>query len=352
VTDGALLVNDLECIRCAQVWPVAEYPYGCPACAEAGRNSNLFCRYDGPGRLPYAEVPQLGQGDTPLLEFDWLPGVYVKNEAANPTGSHKDRFAASVVAHALALGRERVVIGSSGNAGLSLAAYAAFTELRCAVSGFTYLPDSIRTWVTAFGAELHLFDSDAERTGWVRGTLCDPGTLPVSNLTDPAIGSHVIGIEGYKAVAHEILRETAVDHVVVPSSRGDLAWGMFLGFREAGVIPRLHLVEPVPRLSAVLAGRAALTDHFDGDAEGQFSISGDTTTVQAHRAVTLSGGTAHVVDGTEATDWAHRIARRGLGLERSSAGVFAVHERLTKSKIIEDGETTALIATSNFYKGL
>jgi cysteine synthase A len=58
--------------------------------------------------------------------------VYVKVEAANPTGSVKDRFALGVIEWALAHGElkpgQTVVEASSGNTGIGLA-------MVCAVKG-------------------------------------------------------------------------------------------------------------------------------------------------------------------------------------------------------------------------
>ncbi|WP_416971074.1 threonine synthase [Streptomyces sp. 4F14] len=352
-------LRGLECVQCAARFPVGDHPRGCPACDAAGRNANLFCVYDDTtppaDRQPYLDTPALGEGNTPLLRLPWLPGVSVKNEAANPTGSHKDRFAATVVAHAAASGYERVAISSSGNAGLALAAYAAAAGLRCTVAGYTRLPEPVRAWLADLGAELRLFDTDAERVRLVRELAARPDTLAVSNTAEPFVGCHPVGIEGYKRIAWEIAGQAAeeVRHVVVPTSRGDLAWGVYRGFADlSGVpMPRLHLVEPFPRLAAVLGG-APVGGHFPGDSGRLSSIGGHTTTVQAHRAVTLSGGSAVVVSSDAAGEWYARLCGRGHVWEPSSVTVFAAYERLRAEGVIGEGEHTVLVATSHFFKGL
>lgn len=72
--------------------------------------------------LPPLEAPTLGEGGTPLVEFD---GIYVKDESRNPTWSHKDRLNRVAVSAAVASGAPGVVVASSGNHGASAAAYAA-----------------------------------------------------------------------------------------------------------------------------------------------------------------------------------------------------------------------------------
>lgn len=356
----------LRCIQCAATYPVGDgapdLPRGCPSCDAAGRGANLRCVYDAsvtrPADLtPYPRVPDLGQGATPLLPLPWWEDVLVKNEAANPTGSHKDRFAAVAVAHAAARGYRRVVIGSSGNAGIALAAYAASVGLECEVAGFSWLPQAARELLTALGARVRTFDEDRDRIRHVEESADDPGALTVSNVADPVVGSNCFGIEGYKDIAREIAERVpdGVDHVVVPSSRGDLAWGIHRGFVELAELrghplPRMHLTEPFPRLSAVLDG-VPVTGRFPGDAGRLSSIAGDSATVQALLTVEGSGGTATVVTDPQAEVWYQRLLRRGHVWERSSGTVFAAYERLLRDGVVRPGQRTVLIATSHLFKG-
>ncbi|AUG78798.1 Pyridoxal-5'-phosphate-dependent protein beta subunit [Kitasatospora sp. MMS16-BH015] len=356
-------LTGLECVRCAARYPVEDHPRGCPACHAAGQSANLYCRYaEGTPlaqRLPYPGAWNFGVGPTPLTARPGLPEVLVKNEAISHTGSHKDRFAAQVVAHAVARGYRAVAVGSSGNAGYALAAHAAAAGLACVVAAFNYLPESTRAQLECLGADLRLFEEDGDRLRCIADLADDPAVLTVSSITDPVTGSHCIGIEGYKQIAWELAEQHPADlhHVVVPSSRGDLAWGIHLGFQDLQELtgrpaPRLHLVEPIPRLAAVLAGSAGLTDRFPGDIGRLHSIGGDTTTHQAHRAVVAGGGTALVVTDHQADLAFRRLTGRGQVWERSSATVFAAYEALRADGTVRAGEQTALVATSHLFKGL
>ncbi len=115
----------------------------------------------------------LGQGDTPFValrnlgEDLGLHHLFVKDESVNPTGSFKDRGLAAAVSKAKELGVEKLIIPTAGNAGGSLAAFAA----RGGLSAQVIMPeDSPRANVQecrAFGAQVTL----------VPGLISDAGKL-------------------------------------------------------------------------------------------------------------------------------------------------------------------------------
>lgn len=87
-----------------------------------------------------------GVGNTPLLELRNLsalsrkyakPGygarIFAKDEAANASGSFKDRRAACAVAHAKKLGYKGVIAATSGNYGAAVASQAAMQGLECII---------------------------------------------------------------------------------------------------------------------------------------------------------------------------------------------------------------------------
>lgn len=293
-----------------------------------------------------------------MLKLDWLEDVLVKNEAANPTGSHKDRFAAMIAAHARAAGYSSVVVGSSGNAGIAVAAFAAAAGLTAFVAGFSWLPTTLHDQLQHLGATVETFDTDEQRTAWVKELANRPEVLPASNIADVVVGSNCFGIDGYKAIAWEMTEQAdgPIDHVVIPTSRADLAWGIFLGFDEAREfygtpIPRLHLVEPFPRLAAVLSGTPRTT-RFTSDHGELRSIAGEGTTVQAHAAVTRSGGSAVVVSSDTAKTWFAEAGRHGHAWELSSCTVLAAYADLRQTHVIGDHERTVLVATSHQFKNI
>lgn len=322
-------LRSLVCLRCGVHHPVADLPRGCPACLENGTPANVACAYEpadgssGGVHLPYTVPFTLGEGKTPLLraDIDLDIDLRLKWEGANPTGSHKDRFSAIAVARALHAGYRAVAAASSGNAGVSLAAYCGRAGLGCEIAVTDDIPERVATLMRDLGAHVVSFPEAAARWRHLAAYAGSPTVLPVTNFQLPPVGSSAFGIEGYKTLAAEILADLAgqwPDWVVVPTSRGDLAWGMYLGFREVcgeRPVPRLCLVEPYPRVSAVLEGADPYGD-FPGRTAVMPSLAGNSVALQAVAAVRRSGGRAQVVDDDTVTAETHRLWRTGLPLEQ------------------------------------
>ena len=88
----------------------------------------------------------VGVGNTPILELRNLTAlartcapegkgarIFIKDEAANPSGSFKARRAANAVYHAKKLGYKGVISATSGNYGAAVASQAAMAGLKCII---------------------------------------------------------------------------------------------------------------------------------------------------------------------------------------------------------------------------
>jgi threonine synthase len=274
----------------------------------------------------------------------------------NPTGSHKDRMSPLVVARAVEAGAPGIACASSGNAGLSLAAYAARAGLPARVVVTPAVPEPIRRALLALGAAVLGAPDGPARWRVLERLVREEGWHSATNYALPASGSSVWGVEGYRTLAFELAAEApgeGWDAVLVPTARGDLIWGLHAGFaalREAGLWPhagpRLVAVEPFPRLSAVLAGAGRVTDHFPGSTR-QASTAGATTTDQALRAVQASGGTAIAIEDAAAERaQAELAARHGIFLELCAAAAHAALPRLLAAGVLRAGERIVTIGTA------
>lgn len=74
---------------------------------------------------------------------------------------------AMAVTHAKASGYERVIAGSSGNAGLAVAAVAGAVGLPAVVAGCTWLPETPAGPLRKLGADLRTLDTGPERVRFV-----------------------------------------------------------------------------------------------------------------------------------------------------------------------------------------
>ena len=87
------------------------------------RSLSSLWRYRGVLPIQPEHAITLTEGWTPLVRAD--AKTWIKDEARNPTGSFKARGMAMAVSGAVALGVERLVAPSAGNAAGALAAYGA-----------------------------------------------------------------------------------------------------------------------------------------------------------------------------------------------------------------------------------
>lgn len=354
-----------QCLRCEQRYDLGDLPEGCPACAQAGVPASVVARYAHSAapahprwpQLPYQAPWSLGEGHTPCVAVPALAAalglarISIKNESANPTGSHKDRMSAMGITHALQRGAHTVVLASSGNAALSAAAYCAAAGLACEVAAYSTLAEPFARGLAAFGAQVVPFDTPFARWDHVRQRARAPGVFALTNYMVPPVGSAAVAVEAYKAIAWECVDAGVVpDHVLVPTARGDLLWGIWAGFeyaRAAGRIartPRVWAIEPFARLSRVLAGEP-LSASFQGRT-AQFSIAGETVTYQQWHAVQQSGGGAVVVDDTLARAAQRTLGAHGFWPELCAAAPLAATEILLRQGSIKPSEHALFIMTA------
>ncbi|WP_195180265.1 pyridoxal-phosphate dependent enzyme [Mesorhizobium sp. INR15] len=308
----------------------------------------------------YPDHPTLGEGNTPLVPLEGLAkeigvrALSLKNEGANPTGSHKDRMSRFVVQRALEIGASTVAAASSGNAGVSLAAYAAHVGLGCVIVTTPDMNPNWRRAIEMHGATLLATETPERRWQVLADSVRAGDWYPATNFAVPAVGSNPFGVDGYRSLAFEIFLQLGSDactDIVVPTSRADLLWGIARGYcdlQAAGLIeerPRVHAVEPFGRISEVLAGKD-YRGNFAGSS-ALTSIGGSTVTYQALDAIAACKGSAVVVDDTMAREDQKRLARGGFYLELSSAAALTGLRQLISQGSLGPDAAVVLVGTSS-----
>jgi threonine synthase len=280
----------LECSGCGMRRDAAGLPTVCEACGSpwlvryarkvtAEARAALERRGVGEGMwryrslLPLAEGEQpvtLGEGGTPLLPAPRLGAalgserLWVKDEAANPTGSFKARGLAAAVTRAVAAGAAEFVLPTAGNAGVAAAAYGARAGARVRVYAPRTTPAPLLGQIAAYGADLRLVDGHIGDCGALaRQFAAESGALDLSTLREP------YRIEGKKTLGLEIAEQLGwrlPGAIIYPAGGGTGLIGMWKAFLE--LIEAGWVSGPIPRLFAVQStGCAPVVRAFEAGAD-------------------------------------------------------------------------------------
>src|ERR1700753_4078968 len=108
--------------------------------------------------LPDVTPVTLGEGWTPMVHSKRYPGLYIKEEGANPTGTFKARGLGLAVTLAKHYGLENLSVPSAGNAAGALAAYAAAAGIKAHIFMPQDVPFANYVEGIVYGADVNLVD--------------------------------------------------------------------------------------------------------------------------------------------------------------------------------------------------
>ena len=188
--------------------------------------------------LPFDSQPRtaLGAGVTPLLRADRLAErlgvgeVWVKNDAANPTHSFKDRVVTVALAKAQELGFQVVACASTGNLANAVAAHAAAAGLESYVFVPADLEEQKILATGVYGTNLVAVNGNYDDVNRLCTELAGEREWGFVNVNLRPYYS-----EGSKTVAFEIAEQLGwelPDRVVVPIASGSLITKIARGFEE------------------------------------------------------------------------------------------------------------------------
>ena len=338
----------LRCAECASPLDVA-YSDGAAAVAAVGMPSPLADPDD---------MVTLGEGNTPIARLDaagkamGVSPLYAKLEMLNPTGSFKDRGTAVMMTAARDWGARAVAEDSSGNAGASVAAYAARAGIDAHVFAPASAPAPKLAQIRVYGATAHLIEGSRQAVADAAAQFAAQRQIPyASHNLSPYF------IEGTKSFAYEALRQFGGDlpeHIVIPVGNGSLLLGARKGFAELRAMgrlkaaPRLHAVQAraVMPLAAAFTGKAWNADAGTATVAGGISVAQPPRLRQALRALRDTGGSAVAVDDADILRWQRILARReGVFCEPTSAAAFAGAAALAANGTIRPDEPTLIPVT-------
>ena len=301
----------------------------------------------GPARV------SLGEGWTPLVTRDWDGAtIRFKLESQMPTGSFKDRGTAVMLNHLIEVGVGPIHEDSSGNAGSSIATYAAGAGIACRIFVPATAPRGKVVQIAASGATVETIPGS--RQAVTEAALAAVGmSFYASHNWQPFF------IEGTKTLAYELWEQLGFavpDNILVPTGYGSNILGLERGFDE---LTRRGEVARLPRLFAVQAANcAAFAAAWRGDAAftPQTTMADGIATAKPVRtaevlaALRRSGGGVVAVPEDEIAPALLRLGRLGLYVEPTAATVGAGLTRLLGEGTIKLDETTVAVITGHGLK--
>jgi len=339
--------------ECGEAWEPVEVDDFDPESIRAEISS--LWRYQKIFKLSEIKSPvTLSGGWTPLVSAQWMDkNVQFKLEYISPTGSFKDRGTEVEMSYLKAVGVERVVEDSSGNAGAAMAAYAG----RAGISAEIYAPDSASpaklSQIEIYGAGLHKIPGP--RIEATRAVLkaVDNGAVYASHAYNPV---YLLGQQSFAWEVWEQTRGVLPDAVVIPVGQCGLLMGAWLGFRR---LLKANVIQKLPRLYAAQPERLAPIHHaiVNGLEDIEIakpvkkSIADGLAIVKPVRsrrilqAIRESEGSAVVVTEDEIRTAYRSLAKQGLFAEPSSAVAAAAIEQI-RADLGEDATILAALTGS------
>ena len=380
-----MAVEALQCKECGSTYPL-DARYVCDACF-----GPLEVRYDHSGQdaetarrriqagsqdiwryadfLPFDAPPHsaLPVGMTPLVRADRLAErlglgeVWVKNDAANPTHSFKDRVVSVALAKAVELGFETLACASTGNLANAVAAHAAAAGL----DSYVFIPADLEEQkVLATGVY-------GSRVVAIRGSYDDVNRLCTELASERDWAFVNVNVrpyyaEGSKTLAFEIAEQLGFrlpDRVVAPIASGSLFTKIARGFEEWLELGLLEGNLPVFN-GAQASGCAPVAEAWENGWEGCRPVKPDT--------IAKSLAIGNPADGPYALDLARRSGggiesvsddeiRAGIQLLAETTGIFtetaggvttAVLRKLAERGEIQSDERVVLTITGDGLKTL
>jgi threonine synthase len=391
-----MAVSHLECKECRTEYPLQAL-YVCERCfgplevayahdRAAGDVGELRRRIQGGPQniwryadfLPLAGGPPgpsgrltsrvgLPAGCTPLVRADRLAArlglreVWVKNDAANPTHSFKDRVVAVAVARARELGYEVIACASTGNLANSVAAHGAALGME----SYVFIPADLEEQKVlatgVYGTRLVAVNGSYDDVNRLCTELCAERDWAFVN-----VNLRPYYAEGSKTLAFELAEQLGwqlPDRCVVPVASGSLFTKIAKGFDEwrelgllEGELPRMNGAQAdgcAPVASAFAAGHEVCRPVKPSTIAKSLAIGNPADGPYALDLARRSGGSVDAVSDEEILAGIALLAQTtGIFTETAGGVTTAVLRKLAARGDIEPDERVVLVITGDGLKTL
>jgi threonine synthase len=244
----------LQCIECGKTYPLSKDVLTCSLHNQYYGYTSIIYDYDNITQFPLNKyswnkyLPLLpvnfltvdfNEQKTPLIQLKnfgkkyGFINLYCKDESKNPTGSFKDKQCAVTINKAIEWKIKNIRIASSGNAAVSIAAYANRANISSTCFVTHDLSVGKRFLISLYGAKLEQ----------IRGTYetVYRNTINIRNESwNVTPGINPIQDEGLKIIGFEIWEDIKVpDIIIVPCGNGTLLFGLYKAFVELLLLKKI-----------------------------------------------------------------------------------------------------------------
>jgi threonine synthase len=319
--------------------------------------------------LPFEQSPRtaLAAGITPLVRADRLAErlgireVWIKNDAANPTHSFKDRVVTVAVAKARELGYSVVACASTGNLANAVAAHAAAAGLE----SYVFIPSDLEEQkVLATGVY-------GTRLVAVHGNYDDVNRLCTELSADREwafvnVNMRPYYSQGSKTLGFEIAEQLGwqlPDRVICPVASGSLFTKIARGFEEWIEVGLLEGDKPV--MNGAQADGCSPVAHAFGEGwdvckpvkpstiAKSLAIGNPADGPYALELARATGGSIDAVSDDEIVEGIRLLAETtGIFTETAGGVTTAVLRKLAERGGIDPGERVVAVITGEGLKTL
>jgi threonine synthase len=321
---------------------------------------------DGP-RSGGASRVGLPAGCTPLLRADRLAQrlglreVWVKNDAANPTHSFKDRVVSVAVARARELGFKVIACASTGNLANSVAAHGA----ALGIESYVFIPADLeeqKVLATGiYGARIVAVQGTYDDVNRLCTELCAERDWAFVN-----VNLRPYYAEGSKTLAFEIVEQLGFelpDRVVAPVASGSLLTKIGKGFEEwrelglvEGELPKMNGAQAEgcsPVASAFAAGHEVCRPVKPMTIAKSLAIGNPADGPYALDLARRTGGSVDAVSDEEIKEGVELLASTtGIFTETAGGVTVAVLSKLAARGDIDPDERVVVAITGEGLKTL
>ncbi len=377
-------VQSLRCKECGRDYP-QEPIYVCDFCFgplevnydydAIAKNISRESIQDGPLTIwRYDELlpasrdnaVNIGAGMTPLLKADnlgkelGLNNLWIKNDAANPTHSFKDRVVSVAATKAVEFDFDTIACASTGNLAGATAAHGA----KAGMSTMVFIPADLERGKILGAA---IFGSVV----LVKGNYDDVNRL-CSELGDDRrwafvnINMRPYYSEGSKSIGYELAEQLgwhAPKHVVVPVASGSLFTKVYKGlqeFAQLGLIDsadtKMHIAQPfgcAPVAKAFIEGQAHPKPVVPDTIAKSLAIGSPADGMYSVGIANKTGGSGTIVPESEIAEGMKLLAEtEGIFTETAGGVVISTLRRLAREGVIGPDEETVALITGTGLKTL